>query len=109
MAANNSNILKGSGAVHTRAIAVVAVLLLVVPFATAQDSFPKITPELYDELNANLDTTWPHDPAVPDLPPMPVTDDPAMNPDAFLWTRFDDNVYPPRVKGVPTPRTPSPS
>jgi flagellar FliL protein len=29
MAANNSNILKGSGAVHTRAIAVVAVLLLV--------------------------------------------------------------------------------
>ena len=29
------------------------------------DPFPKITPELYDELNANLDTTWPHDPAVP--------------------------------------------
>ena len=26
-------------------------------------TFPKITPELYDELNANLDTTWPEDPA----------------------------------------------
>ena len=41
-----------------------AVLLLVAPFATAQD-FPKITPELYDKLNKDLDATWPHDPAVP--------------------------------------------
>ena len=32
-----------------------AVLLLVAPFATAQETFPKITPELYDKLNAR---TW---------------------------------------------------
>ena len=81
-------------------------LMLMASFgAQAEDPFPKITPELYDELNASLETTWPHDPAVPDLPPMPVTDDPQMNPNAFLWTHFDDNVYPPRVKGVPMPRT----
>ena len=73
--------------------------------AQAEDAFPKITPELYDKLNASLDTTWPHDPAVPDLPPMPVTDDPGMNQNAFLWTHFKDNVYAPRVVGVPTART----
>ena len=59
----------------------------------------KITPGLYDELNASLDTTWPDDPAVPELPPMPVTDDPQMNQNAFLWTHFKDNVYPPREVG----------
>ncbi len=71
----------------------------------AQDQFPKITPELYDDLNKSLDTTWPHDPAVPDLPPMPVTDDPENDPNAFLWTHFNDNIYPPKVLGVPTLRT----
>ena len=69
------------------------------------ETFPKITPELYDKLNANLDTTWPNDPAVPDLPPMPATDDPEHDPNAFLWTHFNDNVYPPKVDGVPTART----
>jgi len=69
------------------------------------DTTAKITPELYDKLNANLDTTWPNDPAVPDLPPMPVTDDPKHDPNAFLWTHFKDNVYPPKVVGVPTART----
>jgi len=73
--------------------------------AQAKEPFPKLTPELYDQLNKNLDTTWPHDPAVPDLPPMPVTDDPKMNPNAFLWTHFKDNVYPLRVAGVPPART----
>ncbi len=63
--------------------------------ARAEDSFPKITPELYDKLNANLETTWPHDPAVPELPPMPVADNPEHDPNAFLWTHFKDNVYPP--------------
>ena len=82
--------------------ALLAGLVLVLPVAThAQEKFPKITPELMDELNVNLDTTWPTDPAVPDLPPMPTTDDPPLNPNAFLWTRFDDNIYPPRVKGSP--------
>ncbi len=69
------------------------------------ESFPKITPELFDQLNANLDTTWPHDPAVPDLPPMPETDDPKHDPNAFLWTHYADNVYPPKVEGVPERRT----
>jgi hypothetical protein len=70
-----------------------------------QDKFPKITPELMDKMNASIDTTWPHDPAVPELPPMPVTDDPEHNPNAFLWTHFNDNIYPPKVQGVPAPRT----
>jgi 2-hydroxychromene-2-carboxylate isomerase len=73
--------------------------------AQAKDEFPKLTPELMDRLNASLDTTWPHDPAVPDLPPMPVTDDPKRDPNAFLWTHFKDNIYPPKVVGVPAPRT----
>jgi len=69
------------------------------------DPFPKLTPELLDQLNANMDMTWPHDPAVPDLPPMPVTDDPEHDPNAFLWTHFNDNIYPPKVEGVPERRT----
>ena len=73
--------------------------------AQAKNEFPKLTPELMDKLNASLDTTWPHDPAVPDLPPMPVTDNPGMNPNAFLWTHFNDNIFPPRVEGVPERRT----
>ena len=80
-------------------------LLLVSVGAQAEEAFPKITPELYDRLNESMDTTWPHDPAVPDLPPMPVTDDPGANPNAFLWTHFKDNIYPPKVVGVPTART----
>ena len=92
---------RGSGIV----VAIMIALLLASFGAQAEDKFPKITPELYDKLNASMDTTWPHDPAVPDLPPMPVTDNPEMNPDAFLWTHFKDNVYPPRVVGVPTART----
>ncbi len=81
-------------------------LVIIAPLgAQAEKTFPKLTPELMDELNANLDTDWPHDPAVPDLPPMPVTDDPKPDPDAFLWTHFKDNIYPPKVTGVPAPRT----
>jgi hypothetical protein len=67
--------------------------------------FAWLTPELMTELNTNLDMTWLDDPAVPDLPPMPVTDDPQMNQEAFLWTHFNDNIYPPRVEGVPERRT----
>ncbi len=87
------------------ALALGFLILLFAGFGAQAQDFPKITPELYDKLNANLDTTWPHDPAVPELPPMPVTDDPAHNPNAFLWTHFDDNIYPPKDRGVPTPRT----
>ena len=90
-------------------VLILTAILFFAPFAVqAEDAFPKITPELYDRLNSvesAMEMDWPHDPAVPDLPPMPVTDDPVMNPDAFLWTRFDDNVYEPRVEGIPTLRT----
>jgi len=71
-------------------VAAIAVLMVLSSFGVQAQDFPKITPELYDRLNASIDTTWPHDPAVPDLPPMPVTDDPVMNPNAFLWTHFHD-------------------
>ena len=30
-----------------------------------EEKFPKLTPELYDELNKSLDTTWPHHPDRP--------------------------------------------
>jgi len=73
--------------------------------AQAEEAFPKITPELMDSLNESMDTTWPNDPVVPDLPPMPVTDNPQHDPNAFLWTHFNDNIYPPKVLGVPTART----
>ncbi|MDH3787938.1 MAG: hypothetical protein OES53_05165 [Xanthomonadales bacterium] len=88
-------------------VSVLIAAFLFLPFAAqAEDKFPKLTPELMDKLNASIDTDWPHDPAVPELPPMPVTDNPTMNQDAFLWTHFNDNIFPPRVKGgVPEPRT----
>ncbi|WP_432784691.1 hypothetical protein AAJV73_11680 [Cyanobium sp. BSA11S] len=82
-----------------------AALSVGIPIHTTAQEFPKITPQLMDELNSSLDTTWPNDPAVPDLPPMPVTNDPKMNQDAFLWTHFNDYIYTPRKVGVPTPRT----
>jgi 2-hydroxychromene-2-carboxylate isomerase len=75
------------------------------PTHLSAQEFPRITPELYDRLNSGMGTTWPKDPAVPDLPPMPVTDDPTMNQKAFLWTHFNDYVYPPQKQGVPKPRT----
>ena len=56
---------------------IVCICTLSISFgAQAQDSFPKLTPELFDKLNVDLETTWPHDPAVPELPPMPTTDNP---------------------------------
>jgi 2-hydroxychromene-2-carboxylate isomerase len=86
--------------------ALLAGLMFIAPFgAQAEDEFPTLTPELMDGLNESMDTTWPNDPVVPDLPPMPVTDNPEANPNAFLWTHFKDNIYPPKVVGVPTART----
>ncbi|MCK5365004.1 MAG: DsbA family protein, partial [Gammaproteobacteria bacterium] len=69
--------------------------------AQAQDPFP-VTPELLDSLTGP-DATWPHDPAVPDLPPLPVTDDPPPVKDSFLTTHYFDGVHPPKVDGPPPP------
>jgi 2-hydroxychromene-2-carboxylate isomerase len=87
------------------AIGAFAAIFLAGSLGAQAQEFPKITPELYDKLMYDLEVDWPKDPAVPELPPMPTTDDPKMNQNAFLWTHFNDNVYPPRVKGVPTART----
>ena len=85
----------------------VALGVLILCFASfgaqARDEFPKLTPELLDSLT-DPDATWPHDPAVPDLPPLPVTDDPGLNPDAFLTTHYNDGAHPPRVAAPPAPR-----
>jgi 2-hydroxychromene-2-carboxylate isomerase len=79
-----------------------AVLMVIVPFgAQAQDPFP-VTPELLDSLTGT-DATWPDDPAVPDLPPMPVTADPPPVTDSFLTTHYFDGVHPPMVDGPPPP------
>jgi 2-hydroxychromene-2-carboxylate isomerase len=90
---------------HKCLVALLTALFLAPIMVQAKGEFPRLTPELMDELNKDIDTTWPHDPAVPELPPMPVTDNPKMNPDNFLWTHFNDNIYPPRVAGVPERRT----
>jgi len=77
-------------------------LMLIASFgAQAQDAFP-VTPELLDSLS-RPDATWPDDPAVPDLPPMPVTDDPPPVKDSFLTTHYFESVHPPKVKYPPPP------
>jgi 2-hydroxychromene-2-carboxylate isomerase len=62
--------------------------------AQAEDAFP-VTPELIDSI-AGLDATWPKDPAVPDLPPLPSTDDPPVPKDNFLNTHYWDGLHPPK-------------
>jgi 2-hydroxychromene-2-carboxylate isomerase len=69
---------------------------------SAQNPFP-VTPELLDSLSGP-DATWPHDPAVPDLPPLPVTDDPPPVKDSFLTSHYFDSVHQPKVEYPPLPR-----
>ncbi len=77
-------------------------LMLIASFGVqAQDPFP-VTPELLDSLTSP-DATWPQDPAVPDLPPLPVTDDPGLDPDSFLTSHYYEGVHPPKVEGAPPP------
>jgi 2-hydroxychromene-2-carboxylate isomerase len=66
-------------------------------------NFP-VTPELLDGLN-DIDATWPHDPAVPELPPMPDTDETPAGPDSFLNSHFQDGVHTPVAQGVPALRS----
>jgi len=85
----------------SRGIASMIFILALSLGAQAQDTFP-VTPELLDSRHA-LDATWPHDPAVPDLPPLPVTDDPSPVKDSFLTSHYYDGVHPPKVEGPPAP------
>jgi len=64
--------------------------------------FP-LTHEYYEKYLRDPDATWPDDPAVPDLPPLPVTDDPGLDPDSFLTTHYTNTLYPPKVAGPPAP------
>jgi len=70
--------------------------------AQAQDTFP-VTAELIDSLNSP-DATWPHDPAVPELPPLPTTDDPPPPKDNWLAVHGSDGLRPPHEK-MPAPLT----
>ena len=88
--------------VFQASVALLTGLMLIASFgAQAQGQFP-VTPELLDS-RTGLDATWPHDPAVPDLPPLPVTDDPVPVKDSFLNTHYFDGVHPPKVEGPPPP------
>ena len=65
------------------------------------DPFP-LTPVFDDANLMDPDATWPNDPAVPDLPPIPTTDDPEAPADNFLNQVFWDGLHTP--KNGPSPR-----
>ena len=79
------------------AVALLTVLVLTAPLGAQEKSPFPVTPELLDKLN-NKDATWPHDPAVPELPPLPATDDPPPSKDNWLALHADDGVHPPQAK-----------
>ena len=68
--------------------------------AQVQAPFP-VTPELLDSLNSP-DATWPKDPAVPDLPPLPNTDDLPPPKDNFLKMHYWDGIHRPAATAPPT-------
>jgi 2-hydroxychromene-2-carboxylate isomerase len=70
---------------------------------TKSQPFP-VTPELLDSLT-DPDAEWPQDPAVPELPPLPVTDDPGLDPDSFLTSHYLESAHSPKVAGPPPPLT----
>lgn len=60
-----------------------------------------LTAEYYEKNLREPDATWPDDPAVPTLPPLPDTDDPSPDPESFLTTHYTNTLYPPKVAGPP--------
>jgi len=83
------------------AVVLISTLLMCLSFSVqAQDPFP-ITPEYYDKNLLDPDATWPRDPAVPDLPPLPDTDDPPVPADNFLHTHYWDGLHPPQMDPPP--------
>ena len=75
-------------------------LIVIASFsAQAQNPFP-ITAALIDSLN-DPNAEWPNDPAVPDLPPLPVTDDRPAPKDNYLDTHAWDGLHPPAYRYPP--------
>ena len=66
------------------------------------DPFP-LTHEYYAAHLKDHEATWPTDPAVPDLPPLPATDDPGLDPEAFLTTHYTNTLFPPKIASPPPP------
>ena len=90
----------------THGAAVLAFLMLLFVAFGAQAKGPLvITPELRDSLNGP-DATWPDDPAVPDLPPLPATDDPPPPSDNWINRHYWDGLHTPK-EAMPSlrPRT----
>ena len=87
----------------TWAVALLTGLVLMAPLgAQAEDPFP-VTPELLDKL-FDPDATWPPDPAVPELPPLPDTDDPPPPKNNRLALHGSNGVHPPQ-QPLPAPLT----
>lgn len=51
-----------------------------------------------------MDADWPHDPSVPELPPVPDAVNPPPPPDNFNWLHFQDDAHPQKAP-YPTPLT----
>jgi 2-hydroxychromene-2-carboxylate isomerase len=63
---------------------------------------PKYDYKEIDELTS-MDDDWPHDPAVPELPPIPDAVNPPPPEDNFNWLHFQDDNHPQKAP-FPTPR-----
>ena len=87
------------------AVALGFLMLLFVAFGAQAKGPLLITPELRDSLNGP-DATWPDDPAVPDLPPLPTTDDPPPPSDNWINAHYWDGLHAPK-EAMPSlrPRT----
>ena len=72
--------------------------------SSTKGPFP-LTPEFYDANLQDADATWPKDPAVPELPPLPTTDDPDPPADNFLAAHFWDGLHTPKAPPIPRQRT----
>jgi hypothetical protein len=55
----------------------------------------KVRREDVDKLTS-MDADYPHDDAVPELPPVPDAVNPPPPPDNWNWSRFNDDIHPQR-------------
>ena len=64
----------------------------------------KITDYTVTDKLTGMDADWPHDPNVPELPPVPDATNPPPFKDNWLWKYYDDHMRPPRATR-PGPKT----